>query len=328
MGVKIQQAGIMLLLLVFSILPMITICYEDYDYDYNYDDYDYDYSDYYDYYFASPWFLDYNICEGDFCMEKTMWVDSDMQTKVPNTELVLHNEHYYQVGTEGLMTECAPGLEIKDLAEYVTSCYDIEGGFDTWTYIEACEYSKLGWLQQNTSINVGKLDSISGISDKVKQCISPEKKKGKLTRTAKRGGPLKDQKTGKRSPNKKKGKGFRSRKASNKGGKARRRNNRKRKPRGASRETEGQRRRMRSMRKNGDKTDKKEKKEKKKKKREEKKILKSIQLDSVPSEETLDQLQCVRHAVSRGLEDCAGKLISENIKIPPKPDDTGAYTWY
>ena len=34
----------MLLLLVFSILPMITICYEDYDYDYNYDDYDYDYS--------------------------------------------------------------------------------------------------------------------------------------------------------------------------------------------------------------------------------------------------------------------------------------------
>ena len=48
------------------------------------------------------------------------------------------------------------------------------------------------------------------------------------------------------------------------------------------------------MRKNGDKTDKKEKKEKKKKKREEKKILKSIQLDSVPSEETLDQLQCVR----------------------------------
>ena len=121
-------------------------------------------------------------------MEKTMWVDSDMQTKVPNTELVLHNEHYYQVGTEGLMTECAPGLEIKDLAEYVTPCYDIEGGFDTWTYIEACEYSKLGWLQQNTSINVGKLDSISGISDKVKQCISPEKKKGKLTRTAKRGG--------------------------------------------------------------------------------------------------------------------------------------------
>ena len=34
----------MLLLLVFSILPMLTVCYEDYDYDYNYDDYDYDYS--------------------------------------------------------------------------------------------------------------------------------------------------------------------------------------------------------------------------------------------------------------------------------------------
>ena len=145
-------------------------------------------TDYYDYYFDSPWFLDYNICEGDFCMEKKLWVETDSQTKVPNTQLVLHDDDYYQVGIEGVMSECAPGLEIKDLAEYVISCYDIEGGFDTWTYIEACEFSKVGWLQQNTSINVGKLDSISGISDQVRQCTTAaEKNKGNLTKMAKRG---------------------------------------------------------------------------------------------------------------------------------------------
>ena len=47
---------------------------------------------------------------------------------------------------------------------------------------------------------------------------------------------------------------------------------------------------MRSQRKNKNE----DKKEKRKKKKEEKKILKSLQLDSVPSEETLDQLDCIR----------------------------------
>ena len=47
---------------------------------------------------------------------------------------------------------------------------------------------------------------------------------------------------------------------------------------------------MRSQRTNKNE----DKKEKRKKKKEEKKILKSLQLDSVPSEETLDQLDCIR----------------------------------
>ena len=67
-------------------------------------------ADYYnDYYFASPWFLDYNICEGDFCLEKEVWVDTKTETKVPNTELVLYDDDYNQVGMAGLMAECAPG---------------------------------------------------------------------------------------------------------------------------------------------------------------------------------------------------------------------------
>ena len=65
-----------------------------------------------------------------------MWVETKRRTEVPNTALLLSDEDYHQVGTEGILTECAPGMEIKDLAEYVLPCYDIEGGFDTWTYIE------------------------------------------------------------------------------------------------------------------------------------------------------------------------------------------------
>lgn len=146
-------------------------------------------TDYYDNYFTSPWFLDYNICEGDFCMEKKMWVDVEKKTKVPNTELMLYDDYDYNlVGSEGVLSECAPGLTIQDLAEWVLPCYEIEGGFDTWTYIEACQFSRLGWLQQDTTVNVGKLDSISGLSDQVKQCTSAEKTKGKqITRTTKKG---------------------------------------------------------------------------------------------------------------------------------------------
>ena len=82
-----------------------------------------------------------------------------------------------------------PGLGITDLAEWVLPCYEIEGGFDTWTYILACEYTRLGWLQQDASINVAKLDSIAGISDQVKLCTSVEKKtKGQNKGIAKRGG--------------------------------------------------------------------------------------------------------------------------------------------
>ena len=82
-----------------------------------------------------------------------MWVDSEMKTAVPNTELVVYDDYdYHIVETKGLLAECAPGLAIPDLAEYVIPCYEIEGGFDTWTYIEACEYSKLGWLQQDSTI--------------------------------------------------------------------------------------------------------------------------------------------------------------------------------
>merc|ERR550532_3125917 len=53
--------------------------------------------------------------------------------------------------------------------------------------------------------------------------------------------------------------------------------------------------------------------EKKKKKQEVKKILKSISLDKFPSEETIDQLWCIRYAVNRGLRNCAGTLIAQNL---------------
>jgi len=274
-------------------------------------------TDYYDNYFTSPWFLDYNICEGDFCMEKKMWVDVEKKTKVPNTELMLYDDYDYNlVGSEGVLSECAPGLTIQDLAEWVLPCYEIEGGFDTWTYIEACQFSRLGWLQQDTTVNVGKLDSISGLSDQVKQCTSAEKTKGKqITRTTnkgtsnKRSGKGRGRRVLKRNKGNRKRKGRKSSRDSKRGKKAFKR----RLPRAASRELQPKGKKRRSKRKNNTEDKKEQKKEKKKKKREEKQILNSIQLDSVPTKETMDQLYCIRHAVYRGLTDCARDLISENL---------------
>ena len=65
-------------------------------------------------------------------------------------------------------------------------------------------------------------------------------------------------------------------------------------PRETSREVEGRRNRRRSQRKNNTEDKKEQKKKKKKKRKEEKQILNSIQLDSVPTKETMDQLYCIR----------------------------------
>ena len=134
--------------------------------------------DYYDYYFDSDYFMDYFTCDGDFCMESEMWVESDEQTPVSNTELIIHeDDDYYNVGTQGILAECAPGLGVRDLAEYVMSCYDIEGGFEEnwWTYTESCVYKNIGWLEKDTSVNVSKLSSIPGIADQLTQCMSSDR---------------------------------------------------------------------------------------------------------------------------------------------------------
>ena len=131
--------------------------------------------------------MDYFTCDGDFCMESEMWVESDEQTPVSNTELIIHeDDDYYNVGTEGILAECAPGLGVRDLAEYVMSCYDIEGGFEEnwWTYTESCVYKNIGWLERDTSVNVSKLSSIPGIADQLTQCVSSDRSAIKsLTRT-------------------------------------------------------------------------------------------------------------------------------------------------
>jgi len=65
-------------------------------------------------------------------------------------------------------------------------------------------------------------------------------------------------------------------------------------PRAASREMETRGKRRRSKRKQNTEDKKEQKKEKKKKKKEERQILKSLQLNSVPTKETMDQLYCIR----------------------------------
>merc|ERR1711936_1406586 len=174
-GTSRREAAVirmLLLLLVFSVFTMFNVSAFDY---YDYDDYDYyydyDYSDYYD----SDYFLDYYTCQDDFCMEKEMWVETKKKIPVPNTELIIHDsEDSHYVETAGVLAECVPGLGVKDLAEYVKPCYEIEGGYeeDWWLYMESCVFSNIGWLNKDTSINTAKFASIPGVADKVTQCVS------------------------------------------------------------------------------------------------------------------------------------------------------------
>jgi len=152
-------------------------------------------------------------------MEKEMWVESDKQTAVPNTELIVkEDDDWYSVGTEGILAECAPGLGVRDVAEYVLSCYEIEGGFEEnwWTYTEACLYTNIGWLERDASVNVSKLGAVSGIADQLTGCVSSDRVAGKsLARsggrprmTGRRGGQREGQgAAGKRREQGKAGKG-------------------------------------------------------------------------------------------------------------------------
>jgi len=379
-GTSRREAAVirmLLLLLVFSVFTVFNVSAFDY---YDYDDYDYyydyDYSDYYGDYFDSDYFLDYYTCQDDFCMEKEMWVEAEKKIPVPNTELIIHDsEDSHYVETAGVLAECAPGLGVKDLAEYVKPCYEIEGGYeeDWWLYMESCVFSNIGWLNKDTSLNTAKFASIPGVADKVAQCVSTSSSRrggarstrgqGRGTRQENRRRTKKQSKNRRGRSNKRgtrrgarrgggartngksekrKGRGAmrlgRDGRRTSKGGKkmakqgrkrrrektkGRRRQGTRRNPREAEsssldvpggamiRPEQVRQRQTREERREGRKNN--NRREKKKKKQEEKKILKSISLDKFPSEETIDQLWCIRYAVNRGLRDCAGTLIAQNL---------------
>merc|ERR1711953_841388 len=379
-GTSRREAAVirmLLLLLVFSVFTVFNVsAFDHYDYD-DYDYYyDYDYSDYYGDYFDSDYFLDYYTCQDDFCMEKEMWVEAEKKIPVPNTELIIHDsEDSHYVETAGVLAECAAGLGVKDLAEYVKPCYEIEGGYeeDWWLYMESCVFSNIGWLNKDTSLNTAKFASIPGVADKVAQCVSSSSSRregaapavtrrtrgqenrrrinkqnnNRRGRSNKRGTRRSARRGGRTGANGKTGKrkgrgamrlgrdgrrtikggketaiqGKRKRKGGNRTG--RRGQGTRRNPREAEsssldvpdgamiRPEQVRQRQTREERREGRKNN--NRREKKKKKQEVKKILKSISLDKFPSEETIDQLWCIRYAVNRGLRNCAGPLIAQNL---------------
>ena len=243
-----------------------------------------------------------------------------------------------------MLAECAPGLGVKDVAEYVLPCYELEGGFEEnyWTYVESCVYRNIGWLNTDTSINVKKFESIDGISEQVAQCMDRKKKRSGSLTTGSSGGSKrisnkkrssKQRSSKNRKPKKGKNRvrGRKGRKGKNVSERKQRKGERKRKgqrkvrrlpreatsfqedkmldlrgirtlrpePRGLTglREPREVKRSRKSSSREPNNTEKKKndkKTEKKKKKKEEKKILKSIPLNKIPSEETFDQLWCLR----------------------------------
>ena len=97
-----------------------------YEYDY---DYDYDYWDYYDYgYCEDEWYL---TCEGDFCTDKTEWVDIEKEVPIPDTNLKKLDSQYLEILTVSALKECTPSLGIKvwTLTIYIIHMYVLSFNF-------------------------------------------------------------------------------------------------------------------------------------------------------------------------------------------------------
>ena len=185
---------------------------------------------------------------------------------------------------------------------YVKPCYEIEGGYeeDWWLYMESCVFSNIGWLNKDTIINTAKFTSIPGVADKVAQCVSTRSTEWQ------EGGRRKKQDKNRRGRSKKQGKGRSARRGGGRGakGKVGKKKERREKRKGGKKtERRGQRRRgtpreteSSSLRRKGRKNkEDRDRKEQRKKKKEEKKILKSISLEKFLSEETIEQLWCIRY---------------------------------
>ena len=96
---------ISIVLLIFS--NVLQAKAYDYDYDYDYG-YDYDYWDY-DHCNDNWWMT----CDGDFCTDKTEWIDIETEVPIPNTKLNKLDYDYFAISTVSAIKECTPSLGVK-----------------------------------------------------------------------------------------------------------------------------------------------------------------------------------------------------------------------
>ena len=190
--------------------------------------------------------------------------------------------------------------------------------------MESCVFSNIGWLNKDTSLNTAKFASIPGVADKVTQCLSAAPAVTRSTEWQGGGRRRKKQDKNRRGRSKKQGKGRSARRGGGRGakgklGKKKERREKRKGGKGTGRRGQGRGRNARetesssldvpdiamlrpeqvsqreTKRMGRKKKEDSVRKEQRKKEKEEKKILKSISLEKFPSEETIDQLWCIRY---------------------------------
>merc|ERR1712236_150594 len=93
---------------------------------------------------------DYWACDGDYCIDKDIYIYVYEEIHIPNRNITFHDGYPegYDINSESLLKECAPNLSIRNIATMIKSCKDIAK-----QYKDLCVFSKKGWLIEDGKIS-------------------------------------------------------------------------------------------------------------------------------------------------------------------------------
>merc|ERR1712013_390883 len=66
---------------------------------------------------------DYEVCEGDACMYKYVFLWLEKTVQVPNRSVTYAESDYFDVNIVGLLADCAPSLSLGDIATHVLQTF-------------------------------------------------------------------------------------------------------------------------------------------------------------------------------------------------------------
>ena len=228
--------------------------------------------------------------------------------------------------------------QIEGASENIVKCMDWDGvydydyydyyGYDYYDYYDYLEESDANKKRNKRDLNTNVPEfmkqtfrSKRGLYQKEKD---DKKKTGKKSKNRNKNRRRKTN-TGRKKKNKKKqrkGKNTkrnrnkgRHHKNKNKGNTSKKRNKHKGKPKNRRNKTSKKAKNKKKKNNNKKKQDRKKRKEEREKKKKEKKMLKQLDLDSKPSKEILNKLDCVERAIQFGLEKC-GEKIFKDLALP------------
>merc|ERR1711915_1174530 len=116
---------------------------------------------------------DYWACDGDYCIDKDIYIYVYEEIHIPNRNITFHDGYPegYDINSESLLKECAPNLSIRNIATMIKSCKDI-----VKKYKDLCVFSKKGWLIEDGSISretlQNQLQEIEGMSKYIDICMN------------------------------------------------------------------------------------------------------------------------------------------------------------